>query len=218
MSATVPHTLAPRSTKCIFLGYPQDHKGYRCLDLHSNKIITSHHVVFDELTFPLASQSSIAPASYSFFEFAAATDEDDTTVPCRAMQPASTRAAADTPALRPATRGRSPSHAPGATRGRSPSRAPHAMRGHSPSREPNSTRGRSPSRALDAAGSPSLPHTSTTPAQAHLPALMPLSTARSPRSLRSTRDTVLLHLIRYLSRSFLRLLQCHMKPACLGLI
>ncbi|KAF8700144.1 hypothetical protein HU200_034511 [Digitaria exilis] len=48
LSATAPHKLAPRSTLCVFLGYPSDHKGYRCLDLTTNRIILSRHVVFDE--------------------------------------------------------------------------------------------------------------------------------------------------------------------------
>ena len=33
--ATTPHKLAPRSTRCVFLGYPLEHKGYRCFDLTS---------------------------------------------------------------------------------------------------------------------------------------------------------------------------------------
>jgi hypothetical protein len=53
-SATAPHKLSPRSTRCLFLGYSLDHKGYRCLDLTSHCIIISRHVVFDEDVFPLA--------------------------------------------------------------------------------------------------------------------------------------------------------------------
>jgi hypothetical protein len=55
LSATTSHKLTPRSTACVFLGYPREHKGYRCLDLSSNKIITSIHVLFYEHIFPLAS-------------------------------------------------------------------------------------------------------------------------------------------------------------------
>lgn len=54
LTATTPHKLAPRSAACVFLGYPQDHKGYRCLNLSSRKIITPRHVVFDENMFPVA--------------------------------------------------------------------------------------------------------------------------------------------------------------------
>jgi hypothetical protein len=56
-SATAPHKLSPRSTHCLFLGYSPDHKGYRCLDLTSHRIIISRHVVFDEDVFPLAGSS-----------------------------------------------------------------------------------------------------------------------------------------------------------------
>jgi hypothetical protein len=56
-SATAPHKLSPRSTRCLFLGYSPGHKGYRCLDLSSHLIIISHHVVFDEDVFPLAGSS-----------------------------------------------------------------------------------------------------------------------------------------------------------------
>lgn len=34
-SSTTPHKLAPRATRCLFLGYPSRHRGYRCLDLES---------------------------------------------------------------------------------------------------------------------------------------------------------------------------------------
>jgi hypothetical protein len=56
-SATAPHKLSPRSTRCLFLGYSPDHKGYRCLELTSHRIIISRHVVFDEDVFPLAGSS-----------------------------------------------------------------------------------------------------------------------------------------------------------------
>jgi hypothetical protein len=56
-SATAPHKLSPRSTRCLFLGYSSDHKGYRCLDLASHRIIISCHVVFDEDVFPLVGPS-----------------------------------------------------------------------------------------------------------------------------------------------------------------
>jgi hypothetical protein len=45
--ATAPHKLSPHSTRCVFLGYYVDHKGYHCLDLSTNRLIGSRHVVFD---------------------------------------------------------------------------------------------------------------------------------------------------------------------------
>ena len=42
LSANIPHKLAPRSSACVFLGYPTSHIGYRCLDLPSRR--GRHHI------------------------------------------------------------------------------------------------------------------------------------------------------------------------------
>lgn len=42
----------PTLSRCVFLGNHLEHKGYRCLDLSSRKVIISHHVAFDETNFP----------------------------------------------------------------------------------------------------------------------------------------------------------------------
>nr|GEX76253.1 ribonuclease H-like domain-containing protein [Tanacetum cinerariifolium]GEX76257.1 ribonuclease H-like domain-containing protein [Tanacetum cinerariifolium]GEX76562.1 ribonuclease H-like domain-containing protein [Tanacetum cinerariifolium] len=63
-----PHKLAPRTTPSIFLGYPYNHHGYRCLDLNTNKIIISHHVTFDETVFPFGSMTPTRPPSYQFLD------------------------------------------------------------------------------------------------------------------------------------------------------
>ncbi|KAJ9567043.1 hypothetical protein OSB04_003009 [Centaurea solstitialis] len=70
---TTLHKLAPRTTPCVFLGYPTHHRGFRCLDLSSRKIIISRHVVFHESIFPFDSVSPSDPPSYNFL--------DDTTEP-----------------------------------------------------------------------------------------------------------------------------------------
>nr|GEV19060.1 ribonuclease H-like domain-containing protein [Tanacetum cinerariifolium] len=62
----VAHKLEPRSTPCIFLGYPSNHRGYRCLDLSSNKIIISRHVRFDEDIFSFGNVTSSTTPSYDF--------------------------------------------------------------------------------------------------------------------------------------------------------
>lgn len=51
LSATAKHKLAHRSTPCVFLGYPLNHRGYNCLDMSSNKTIVAR-ATFDETTFP----------------------------------------------------------------------------------------------------------------------------------------------------------------------
>jgi hypothetical protein len=47
-----PHKLAPRSSCCVLLEYSHIYKGYKCLDLQTNKILISKHVLFNEHTFP----------------------------------------------------------------------------------------------------------------------------------------------------------------------
>jgi hypothetical protein len=65
-SATNAHKLAPRSTVCVFLGYPLKHKGYHFLNLATNRIIIYHHVTFDESSFSFA-EISVLPSSH--FDF-----------------------------------------------------------------------------------------------------------------------------------------------------
>ena len=45
--------LAFRSKKCLFLGYSNCKKGYRCLDLATKRVYISRHVIFDENSFPV---------------------------------------------------------------------------------------------------------------------------------------------------------------------
>ena len=45
-AATARHKLDARSAACVFLGYPSDHRGYRCFDLASCRVLTSRHVLF----------------------------------------------------------------------------------------------------------------------------------------------------------------------------
>jgi hypothetical protein len=41
----------------VCLGYSK-HKGYQCLDLNTNHLLVSRHIVFDESSFPFASSST----------------------------------------------------------------------------------------------------------------------------------------------------------------
>jgi hypothetical protein len=52
-----PHKLSPRSKPCVFVGYSSIYKGYKCLDLNTNIIYISRHVIFDENLFPFKDSS-----------------------------------------------------------------------------------------------------------------------------------------------------------------
>lgn len=65
LSSTASHKLSPRSTTCVFLGYPSSHKGYRCLEISTRRIIISRHVIFDESVFPFAAQLTLVPLTSS---------------------------------------------------------------------------------------------------------------------------------------------------------
>ncbi|PNX91538.1 disease resistance protein rga3-like [Trifolium pratense] len=65
--STTINKLQPRSTPCVFLGYPTNHRGYKCFDLSQRKIIISRHVIFDETKFPFAHMSSQPLTTYDHF-------------------------------------------------------------------------------------------------------------------------------------------------------
>jgi hypothetical protein len=66
LADTTTHKLDPHSVVCVFLGYPKQHKGYRYLDLASNWIIISRHVLFDESSFPFADIYDPPSSSFDF--------------------------------------------------------------------------------------------------------------------------------------------------------
>ncbi|PKU66764.1 Retrovirus-related Pol polyprotein from transposon TNT 1-94 [Dendrobium catenatum] len=55
-----PHSfnkLQPKSATCVFLGYSDKHKGYKCFNQETNTITISRHVQFIENLFPFQQQS-----------------------------------------------------------------------------------------------------------------------------------------------------------------
>lgn len=62
------HKLQPRSTPCVFLGYLSNHRGYKCLDMTTNKIIICCHVLFNESTFPYAKLHTPQSTTYMFLD------------------------------------------------------------------------------------------------------------------------------------------------------
>jgi hypothetical protein len=59
------HKLQFQSTRCVFLGYSNHHKGYKCLDVSTGHVYISLDVVFDENLFPFATYHPIAGTRYT---------------------------------------------------------------------------------------------------------------------------------------------------------
>jgi len=53
---------------CVFLGYLSNHRGYKCYDLSSRKIILSHHVIFYDTQFPFAKLHTPQPYTCGFMD------------------------------------------------------------------------------------------------------------------------------------------------------
>jgi histone deacetylase 1/2 len=67
IESTSPNKLSPRSVACVFIGYSQDHHGYRCYNLTTQKVLTSRHVHFDEAVFPYRSgPATSSPTSCAY--------------------------------------------------------------------------------------------------------------------------------------------------------
>nr|KYP45480.1 Retrovirus-related Pol polyprotein from transposon TNT 1-94 [Cajanus cajan] len=52
------HKFDPKTTICVFVGYSDKYKGYKCFHPPSKKFFISRHVVFDELIFPYKKPTS----------------------------------------------------------------------------------------------------------------------------------------------------------------
>lgn len=60
--------VSPRSTPCVLLGYPSNHRGYKFIYLSSMKFILSRHVTFDEQTFPFRNLGQLKDSDYFFLD------------------------------------------------------------------------------------------------------------------------------------------------------
>jgi hypothetical protein len=62
MSPYNTQKLSFRSTQCVFLGYSNRHKGYKCLEPSTGRVYISHNVIFDEIVFPFSTLHANAGA------------------------------------------------------------------------------------------------------------------------------------------------------------
>jgi len=100
---------------CIYLGPSDDHKGSRCFDPPSGRVLISRHVTFDENTFPFSTiqsptvptplSTSTAPISRHVFvpvdppAAAAKTPENPVAAAKTPQNPAAAAESAQTPAV-----------------------------------------------------------------------------------------------------------------------
>ena len=144
--ATTIHKLQPRSSPCVFLGYPSSHRGYKCYDISSNKIIISRHVLFDESTFPFSRSTPPRYQDYAFYEegspLAILTDNAQPTYtnppcssppPCHGSMSGPVTQPTETPRPLPLLE----YHPPSPSSGPAPSPIPTSPPQHSPVSSPN---------------------------------------------------------------------------------
>lgn len=60
---TATNKFSHRSVPCIFLGYINNHKGFRCFDTLTARLYITGHAQFDEKCFPLANKPQSTPIS-----------------------------------------------------------------------------------------------------------------------------------------------------------
>ncbi|KAJ9545573.1 hypothetical protein OSB04_025280 [Centaurea solstitialis] len=113
-SPTSPHKLAPRSSACVYLRPSTDHRGYRCLDLITQKVIISRHVTFDETHFSFPDfQPRTSSEDYDMFDI----DESlpslslmvDTSSPAPDVDPSASVSSSQPPPSEPSGTSSSPS-------------------------------------------------------------------------------------------------------------
>jgi transposase InsO family protein len=99
-----PHKLTFRSKKCVFLGYSPNHRGYRCLDLSTNRVYISRDVVFNEQDFLAKSVSFVhvpavnsSPAEFAFLPLPTPPCNSLSAVTPHSLAPAAPIISPDTP-------------------------------------------------------------------------------------------------------------------------
>ncbi|KAI3514490.1 hypothetical protein L1887_12931 [Cichorium endivia] len=108
------HKLAPRSLPCVFIGYNNQYKGYKCLDPASSRIYITRHARFDESTFPFSTTAT--PASISTLEITSFLDDGLPFAVSPPAEPSQPKPTPSTASPRPATPcGLCPSTASGLT-------------------------------------------------------------------------------------------------------